>query len=88
MKSFGRMVAIVPVTGDLDACRRRNITLHFLMVSPAGRKLDRLRALLDSGRIRPVIDSRMSLRDVARAHERLEKGGVRGKIILDVAGAS
>ena len=38
--------------------------------------------LLESGRIRPVIDSRIPLREAARAHERLQASRHVGKILL------
>jgi NADPH:quinone reductase-like Zn-dependent oxidoreductase len=41
---------------------------------------------IERERIRPVVDSQMPLSEVARAHERIEERGVRGKIVLDPAG--
>ena len=32
----------------------------------------------------PVIDSVLLLKDAAKAHEKLEAGGVRGKIVLKI----
>jgi putative PIG3 family NAD(P)H quinone oxidoreductase len=40
--------------------------------------------LVESGVVRPVIDSRFALADAAAAHARLESGVVIGKVILDV----
>lgn len=40
--------------------------------------------LIGSGRVRPVLDSRFPLADVARAHERLDSGEHIGKVLLDV----
>ena len=49
---------------------------------------DALRArvwpLLESGRVRPVIDSTMPLAAAAQAHERMESGRHIGKIVLTV----
>ncbi len=49
---------------------------------------DALRArvwpLLESGRVRPVIDSTVALADAAKAHERMESGEHIGKIVLTV----
>jgi nucleoside-diphosphate-sugar epimerase len=55
--------------------------------APAGSKLEQLRSLIERGQTRPVVDSQMLLSDMASAHERLERGGVRGKLVLDVAGS-
>jgi putative PIG3 family NAD(P)H quinone oxidoreductase len=40
--------------------------------------------LLESGRVRPVIDRRFALADAAAAHARLESGHAIGKVVLDV----
>jgi NADPH2:quinone reductase len=40
-------------------------------------KLDALRTLIERGQLKPVIDLAVPLSDVAKAHQRLEKGGVR-----------
>jgi putative PIG3 family NAD(P)H quinone oxidoreductase len=42
--------------------------------------------LVASGAVRPVIDAVVPMSDVVRAHERLERGDVVGKIVLDVTG--
>jgi NADPH2:quinone reductase len=44
--------------------------------------LTRLVALLDQGKIKPIIAERMPLVEAARAHELLGKGSVLGKIVL------
>ena len=38
--------------------------------------------LLESGRVRPIIDARLPLADAAEAHRRLGSGEVIGKVIL------
>jgi NADPH:quinone reductase-like Zn-dependent oxidoreductase len=55
-----------------------------VLLSRSRRKMELLRNLIEWGRLRPVIDSVMDLAEVAEAHRRLEKGGVRGKIVLRV----
>lgn len=72
-------------------------TLGLLKVLPDGRKVTatpdvsapaqraRLSGLLDSleaGQLAPVVAERISLRDAARAHELLERGGHAGKFVL------
>ena len=84
MKPLGRMVSIVNVTGNLGAAYRSNLTLHFLFMLRARYKLNALRGLIERGLVKPVIDSVMPLKDVALAHQKLEKGGIKGKIVLQV----
>jgi NADPH2:quinone reductase len=84
-KPFGRMVGIVSnLKGNLGPAFRKNIALHCLFLQRARYKLDALRALIERGQLVPVIDSVMPLSDVAKAHQRLEGGGVKGKLVLRV----
>jgi putative PIG3 family NAD(P)H quinone oxidoreductase len=45
---------------------------------------ERVWPLLESGRIKPVVDRVFSLAEAAKAHERMEKGSNIGKIILKI----
>lgn len=88
LKPGGRVVTIVdtPRPQSLLEAWNRNATVHFLFVSPQVATLDALGGLIENGRIRPLIDSVLPLREAAAAHARLERGGVRGKVVLDVQG--
>ncbi len=46
--------------------------------------LEELAALVDAGRLRPVIDSEFSLEDADSAYERSRSGRARGKIVITV----
>ncbi len=83
-RSSGRIVSIVSSDVNIDTAKEKNITVDYMFMQRGRSKLDALRALIERGKIRPVIDSVMPLKDVAIAHQRLEKGGVRGKIVLKV----
>ena len=50
--------------------------------------LERVWPLIESGGVRPVIDSTFPLRDAAAAHRRIEEPGHVGKIVLEVPGAA
>lgn len=85
MGPFGRLVTIVNIAAPqslLDAWDK-NATIHFLFTPQYRAKLDRLRDLLERREVKPVIDSVMPLSKVAEAHERVERGGMRGKVVLD-----
>ncbi len=84
VKHSGRIVSIVSSNINLDAAKNKNVTVNYLFMKRERSKLDALRALIEKGRVKPVIDSVMPLKDVALAQQRLEKGGVRGKIVLKV----
>ncbi len=86
MKPFGRMVCIVKSTADLGQAFSRNLTIYYQTMQRSRARLDHLRTLVEGGQVKPVIDSVLPLAGVAAAHERLERGGVRGKIVLEVVG--
>ena len=83
-KPFARIASIVRVGANLEKAYLKNISLHFVFVQSNRHKLDIMCDLIERGQLKPVIDSVMSLSDVVKAHERIETGGVRGKIVLKV----
>ena len=78
------MVSITNTIGDLNSAYFKNITIYFGFLERSAQKMEELRGLIENGAIRPVVDSVLPLDQVAAAHIRLEKGGVRGKIVLTV----
>jgi NADPH:quinone reductase-like Zn-dependent oxidoreductase len=83
-RPHGRIVSLVDVTGRLLPGYVRNLALHLMFMERSRIKLDNLRDLVERGLLRPVIDSVVSLDELPAAHTRLEKGGVRGKIVVAV----
>ncbi|MFW6138870.1 MAG: NADP-dependent oxidoreductase [Spirochaetota bacterium] len=84
VKQRGRMAVIVQHSGDFGRTYHKNIALHMVMLSRSRAKMEHLKNLIEWGRLRPVVDSVMELSQVAEAHRRLEKGRIRGKIVLRV----
>jgi NADPH:quinone reductase-like Zn-dependent oxidoreductase len=66
-----------------DAGKRR-VRVMEPLVEPDGHALERIAELVDSGDLAVTIDEVFPLEEAAAAHERLEKGGVKGKIVLEV----
>ncbi|MQY06932.1 NADP-dependent oxidoreductase [Actinomadura macrotermitis] len=62
----------------------RGITFPSVQVHPDGPATAALAGLLESGAVRPGIDSVFPLEDAAAAHERAERGHIQGKIVLRV----
>ncbi|MGH8877343.1 MAG: NAD(P)-dependent alcohol dehydrogenase [Stackebrandtia sp.] len=60
--------------------------VRFFSGNPGTALYDDLAKLVADGAVRPVVDSVYPLADIAAAHRALESGGVRGKILVDVAG--
>ena len=84
IKPYGRAVSCVNVTGDLGGANPKNITIYFGFMERARHKLDALRVMVEREQLKPVIDSVIPLSEVVAGHRRLEAGGVRGKIVLQV----
>jgi len=82
MKAHGRMSGVAGLSGDLNGMASKNLTYHAVFLERHRSQLDSLRLLLERKQIVPVIDSVLPLDQVAEAHSRLERGGVRGKIVL------
>jgi NADPH:quinone reductase-like Zn-dependent oxidoreductase len=84
LRAGGRIVSIVDIAQpqSLLEAWNRNAELHFVFTPPRRATLDRLRVLLESGGVRPLIDSVLPLEEAPAALARLEAGGVRGKVAL------
>lgn len=85
MSEFGRLATIVdiPQPQPLLAHWGKNTTIYFIFTQQNRAKLDGLRTLIERGEVKPLVDSVIPLSEVAKAHERVERGGVRGKVVLD-----
>ncbi|MDH2426590.1 NAD(P)-dependent alcohol dehydrogenase [Sphaerisporangium sp. TRM90804] len=88
----GRMVTIAPDTGNLVGSlsyilvstvygRRR---VQFFSGAPTRDLFSDLTAYVESGAIRPVVDTVHPLTAIAEAHRALEAGGVRGKHVIQI----
>ncbi|YCK40215.1 NAD(P)-dependent alcohol dehydrogenase [Actinomadura sp. ATCC 39365] len=88
----GRMVALafdqnhiltsMATTGLRAALSPRRMKLF--SNNPSAARIAELTASAEAGNIRPVIDAVYPISDVTEAHQRLEAGGVRGKLIIDM----
>lgn len=95
-RNNGQVVLIVAgFTADLAPMHAKGLSLHVVFMplpmltgqgrAEHGRILRGLAALVDAGRLRPVLDPRrFSLGEVALAHAALEAGGVTGKLVIDI----
>ena len=60
--------------------------LLMVRVQPRGGELDKITALIEAGKIRPVIQQTFPLEQIQQAHHLSEQGHVRGKIVLRIPG--
>jgi NADPH:quinone reductase len=82
---FGRLASIISLQGDFTPGYRLNQTFHGVLLLRERARLDEMTRLIERGQMRPLIDEVLPLNQVARAHERLESGHGRGKVVLRVA---
>lgn len=84
IRDGGLLLAIA--TGSDDEARadadKRAIRIADLLVEPDGHALGEIAALVNDGRLKVSVDRTFPLEEAARAHELLEAGGVRGKVVL------
>ncbi len=59
--------------------------LMMVQVSPRGGDLEKISALIEAGKIRPVIEKVFPLDQIAEAHRLSEAGHVRGKLVVKVS---
>jgi NADPH2:quinone reductase len=81
---FGRLACILPPGGDLASLYMRNLTLHGILLTRERRRLEEMRTVIEQGKLRPLIEEVLPLEQVAKAHERLDSGHGRGKIVLRI----
>lgn len=84
VRPFGRIATILPPGGDLGSLSRKNVTLYGVFVTRERDRLEEMRPLFERGQVAPLVEEVLPLAEVARAHERLESGHGRGKIVLEI----
>ena len=71
------------VTGSVRALLSGK-RLLMIQVKPRGGELEKISALIEAGKLRPVIEKVFPLEQIAEAHQLSEKGHVRGKLVVKV----
>lgn len=81
----GMLVTIPTVTADevVSAAEAQGLRAHGITVRPDVFHLDEIAELIEDGEVRVHIEKAFALADVSQAHELLEGGHVRGKLVLD-----
>ena len=84
VRDEGRLVSIAePPTDELFS--QRGIQATYVYVRPGGEQLEELADLVDDGRLRVDLAGVLPLEEAARAHELIEAGHTRGKLVLRVS---
>jgi NADPH:quinone reductase len=84
-RPFGRLASIISLQGDLTPAYRLNQTIYGIFLTRERKRLKEMTRLIERGQIRPLVDQVLPLNEVGKAHERLDSGHGRGKIVLRVA---
>lgn len=77
---------LVSIVDPPDPARAAALSVNsaFVFIEPNAPVLDRLAAMADGGKLRPVIGAEFALQDIAAAHALSESGRAVGKIVLYV----
>jgi NADPH:quinone reductase-like Zn-dependent oxidoreductase len=59
--------------------------LLIIQAKPRGGDLEKIGALIEAGKIRPVVERTFTLEQLAEAHRLSEKGHVRGKLVVKIS---
>jgi NADPH2:quinone reductase len=84
-KPFGRLATILGTQGDLTPLYQNNQTLYGVFLTRERARLEEIGRLIERGQVRPLVAEVLPLKEVSRAHERLDSGHGRGKVVLRVA---
>jgi NADPH:quinone reductase len=81
-RPFGRAATIVGARGDLTQMYLKNQTLYGTFLTRERQRLDEITRLIEQGKIKPLIGETLDLAEVSKAHERLDSGHGRGKMVI------
>lgn len=83
-KPKGRLATILGVNGDLSVFSMKNLTIYGVFLTRERRRLEEMRAVIEQGKMHPLIDEVLPLEQVSKAHKRLDSGHGTGKIVLKI----
>jgi NADPH:quinone reductase-like Zn-dependent oxidoreductase len=79
----GALISLVQSPSEQKA-RRFGVRGIMCSVQPDGAELSKIAKLIDSAKLKPIIDRILPLSEARRAHELSQDGHIRGKIVLRV----
>jgi NADPH:quinone reductase-like Zn-dependent oxidoreductase len=83
LKSGGALVSIISPPSQATATQHK-VRAAFVAVEPNQFQLAEVAELIDSGKVKPIVDTVLPLSEVRQAHELSQSGHMRGKIVLQV----
>ncbi len=82
LKQGGMLVSAVSPPSDAGAAS--GVRVAMVGVQPSAVQLDEITSLIESGKVKPFVETVLPLSEVRQAHELSESGRTRGKIVLQV----
>ncbi len=79
----GILVSIVGQP-DPDRATDKGVRATGILVKPNALQLEEIAALIDAGKLRPEVSQTLPLADARKAHDQIETGHTRGKIVLQI----
>ncbi len=83
IKKGGRLITTV-APENIEEAKSKNIHIEGFMAKSLPGDLQQIADLVDSGKVKSIIDEILPLEQAAEAHKKIEKGHTRGKIVLSV----
>jgi NADPH:quinone reductase-like Zn-dependent oxidoreductase len=84
VKQGGVLVSVVSPRPSFEEAKAQNVRPVWFVVEPNREQLIQIGALIDAGRIRPIIETVLPLAQARQAYEQAAGGHTRGKIVLRV----
>lgn len=81
LKKGGVLVSILEPFSRLKAAFR-GVRAHFVFVQPNAKQLAELASLIDSGKLKPAVETVLPLAEARQAHAVSQRGHTRGKLVL------
>lgn len=82
---YGRIATILGGQGDFTPLYVNHQVLHGVLLARERARLDEMAHLIERGLVKPLVNEVLALDEVGKAHERLESGHGRGKLVLRVS---
>ncbi len=85
MKEGGVLVSVAEPPRDGESVKHADVKATFFVVEPNGEQLSQIAALIEEGKIKPIVDSVLALSEGVKAFEQLAMGHSRGKVVLRIS---
>ncbi|WP_083191096.1 zinc-binding dehydrogenase [Legionella jamestowniensis] len=86
LATSGRLVSIVDMSEpqNLISGWLVNAELHFVFTTQSAKRLAEIAKVVDAGGIKPIIERVMKLSEIVLAHDLIEAGNRKGKIVISI----